>query len=398
MNKSSKRHLAWLLPLCLAGCHDQAQKHGHKQGAEATRDERDHDDQRSGVGNRRIVALSKEAIRRGGIKITTATQTLLAGGIDVPAEITLNPDRTAHITPLVSGRIDQVSVALGSRVKRGQTLARLRSVALGETRAMVAQAKAAAAVAGANFTRQQELAKEGIGSRRKFLEAEGELKRAEADLTSAQQRLSVYGGSGGAGSVTTIRSPLAGVVIKRHATPGEVITANRPIFVVADLSRVWVVGRLYEQDVAAAKVGALATLVLQAYPKRVWRGTVSYVADTLDARSRTLAVRVELENPDRVLRPGLYGTLSLSPAGATGAAATIVPEGAVQHVRGETVVFAPDHQPGHFRAIGVVTGKRTGEHVVIERGLKAGSRIVSAGAFILKSELQRADLAHDHAH
>lgn len=394
----SKRHLAWLLPVCLAGCPDHAQKHEHTQGAETTHDERDHGDQPSGHTKGRVVVLSAEAIRRSGIKIATATQTRLAGGIDVPAEITLNPDRTAHITPLVSGRIDQVTVALGSRVKKGQTLARLRSVALGETRAMVAQAKAAVAVARANFTRQQELAKEGIGSRRKFLEAEGELKRAAADLTSAQQRLSVYGGRGGAGSVTTIRSPLAGVIIQRHATPGEVITANRPIFVVADLSRVWVVGRLYEQDVAAAKVGALATLVLQAYPKRMWRGTVSYVADTLDAQSRTLAVRVELDNPDRVLRPGLYGTLSLSRASAAGAAAITVPEGAVQRIEGEAVVFVPGDKPGHFRSVGVVPGKRIRGQVVIEQGLKAGSRIVSAGAFVLKSELLRADLADDHAH
>lgn len=397
-----------------ASAREEGDGHGHAEAPAADHEgeapEGSHHDHAEGGHDEHeeSVRLSPEAIERSQIVVGGVSTERLVGGIRVPAEVTLNPDRTAHITPLVAGRIDEVNASLGDHVKKGQILAKLRSVSLGEARSQVAQARASVEVARASFLRQETLQKEGIGSRRAFLEAQGEYLKAQAELTAAKERVKVYGGGGGRGgkgSVSTVRSPLDGVIIERHATPGEVVSVEGPMFVVADLGRVWVVGRLYEQDVATATTGAAAVVTLPAYPERSWQGEVSYVASTLDPATRTLPVRVELDNSEGVLRPGLFGTIALSKPVTDGAghedsksAAVSVPQAAVQRIEGKNVVFVPGDEPGEFRAVPVVLGVKSNGRVEVTRGLQAGDRVVTMGAFTLKSELQRSEMGEGHAH
>ena len=324
---------------------------------------------------------------------------LLVGGVDVPAEVQLNPNRTAHVTPMVSGQIDEVHVSLGDSVKAKQPLATMRSVALGEARSAIANARAEVEVARANFVRQEELKREGIGSQRAYLEAQGDLRSAESDLAAANERLQVYGGRKGAGSTTVIRSPLDGTIIERHATTGEVVSDGSSLFMVSDLSRVWVVGRVYEQDVSAARLGAPAVVWLQAYPGRSWRGEVSYVSHTLDPHTRTLDIRVELDNPDGILRPGLFGRISLSPEGEGATPVFVVAEDAVQRIEGQTIVFVASEEPGVFRPTFVTLGAHARGLVEVRDGLADGDRVVVMGAFTLKSQLLRDRLSEgDHGH
>jgi cobalt-zinc-cadmium efflux system membrane fusion protein len=319
--------------------------------------------------------------------------------VDVPAEVQLNPNRTAHVTPMVTGQIDEVHVSLGDSVKDKQALATMRSVALGEARSAVANARAEVEVARANFVRQEELKREGIGSERAYLEAQGDLRSAESNLAAANERLQVYGGRKGAGSTTVIRSPLDGTVIERHATKGEIVSDGSSLFLVSDLSRVWVVGRVYEQDVSAAKVGAPAVVSLQAYPGRSWKGEVSYVSHTLDPHTRTLDIRVELDNPDGILRPGLFGRIALSPEGEGATPVLVVSEGAVQRIEGQPLVFVATGEPGVFRPTLVTLGAHARGLVEVRDGLAEGDQVVVSGAFTLKSELLRSRLSEgDHAH
>jgi len=390
----TNRHelLRWMVVLSLlAGCQSQPGHDEHAQ--EVTHD--DHDE--PGPGG--MVRISKTGLERSGIRTEPVRLERLVGGIDVPAEVQLNPNRTAHVTPMVAGQIDEVYVSLGDSVKAKQALATMRSVALGEARSSVANARAAVEVARANFVRQEELNREGIGSQRAYLEAQGDLRSSESDLAAATERLHVYGGRKGAGSTTTIRSPLAGIVIERHATTGEVVSEGSSLFMVSDLSRVWIVGRVYEQDVAAARVGAPAVVSLQAYPGKSWPGEVSYVSHTLDPHSRTLDIRVELDNPDGTLRPGLFGRISLSPEGDLTEEVSVIALSAVQRVDGQTLVFVATDEPGVFRPAFVTLGARARGKVEIRDGAVAGDQVVVSGAFTLKSELLRGQLSQgDHQH
>jgi cobalt-zinc-cadmium efflux system membrane fusion protein len=354
-----------------------------------------HDGEESGpAAGDRMVRLSAAGVDRSGIEVGKVTAEPLVGAVEVPAEVQLNPDRLAHVTTLVEGQVGAVHAKLGDRVDKGDVLATLTSVALGEARAEQARAASAVEQARAEYERQKQLRAEGIGAERKFLEAKGELDRAQSQLRAARSRLRVYGGGGRGGASVAIRSPLAGVVIERHATPGEVVDGDRPLFVVADVGRVWVVGRVYEQDVAAATVGAPATVTLQAYPGRSWSGEVGYVAAVLDERTRTLPIRVELDNPTGELRPGLFGRIALV-APDRGSVPT-VPESAVVTIDDHDTVFVPAGETGLYRAVPVGVGARARGLVELRSGLEIGDPIVTRGVFILKSELLRGQLGEHH--
>lgn len=389
---------ALLLLTPLPACTEKNRAHrGHAPGALSHEEAAEHSAEHGAHEAERTVRITRAAIERSGIHVALVMAAPNAGGIEVPAEVQAEPDRLAHVSSVVSGQIARVQVTVGDRVEVGQTLAVMRSVALGQARAQTARARANVAVAEANFRRQEELEREGIGAERQFLEAQAELRRAQAERSAAEQALEVYG-RGGSGSEVAIKSPIAGRVVGRHATVGEVVAPTDTLFEITDIARVWVVGRVYQQNAGRVREGAPVVVMLQAFPGRTFTGNLDYVAPSLDERTRTLPVRVVLDNPDGVLRPGLFGTLSISPNGAAGETLPAVATAAVQRLGNATVVFVPGDEEGEFRAVAVVTGSRSADLVRIERGLAPGDRYVAEGAFVLKSELSRAELGEGHAH
>jgi cobalt-zinc-cadmium efflux system membrane fusion protein len=251
-------------------------------------------------------------------------------------------------------------------------------------------------VARKNLDRQKRLRKAGINSERNLLMAQFEVAEADADQDAAASRLRVYGVGGGSGPDMSLSSPIAGAILERHATQGENVSQDDNLFVVADLSVVWVIGRVYEQQIAQVSIGMAATLTLVAYPGRSWTGKVDYLASALDKETRTLAVRVEIPNPDGVLRPGLFGTLRLT--GADGTDGVLVPELAVQMMEGRSVVFVPGEHEGEFEAVTITVGRTSNAYTEVLAGLTSGTQVVAQGAFVLKSELMRGELGHGHAH
>jgi len=385
-----------LLPLGLSGCKEKSE-HGHEESSHAERGEHHEEGHHDEHGGERAVRIQPEAVARSRIRIATAEAVPRAGGIDVPAEVQAEPDREAHVSSVVSGQLARVSVSVGDRVEAGQALAVIRSVALGEARAQAARARANVEVAEANFRRQEELKREGIGADRQYLEAQAELRRAQAEQSAAARALEVYG-HGGSGSEVTIRSPIAGRVVSRHATVGEVVGPSDVLFEVTDITKVWVVGRVYQQHAAQVREGARATLTLQSHPGRTFAGQLDYVAPALDERTRTLPVRMSLDNADGSLRPGSFGTLSVSPASAGEDTIPAVAVAALQRLGEETVVFVPGDEEGEFRAVSVTVAARSGGLARISQGLATGDRYVADGAFVLKSELSRGELGEGHAH
>lgn len=343
------------------------------------------------------VHLTDAALAGSDIRLIDVRGGAIAVQLDVPAEIQFNPDRVAHVSSLVSGQIQAVSAAVGDRVEAGQVLVELNSVELGQARAELSRARALLGVASQNRDRQERLRAEGISSERSLLEAELVYEEAEAEREAASSRLRVFGVSGGSGPALSLDSPIGGLVFERHATRGENVSPDETLFVVADVSSVWITGRVYEQQVSRVVPGMAATLTLSAYPGRAWSGRVDFVGMALDEETRTLPIRVELENPDGVLRPGLFGTLRLVSDTAARSNA-LVPLGAVQDIDGSPVVFIEGEHSGEFAAVRVALGPQDGRQVEVTEGLSPGQRVVVEGAFALKSELLRGDLGDGCAH
>lgn len=356
----------------------------------------DRDTDRPAEGADRV-RIAPSAVERTNITLDVVETGRLTGGVSTPAELQYPPGGLVHVSPIVSGQLAQVSATVGDHVEKGQRLAVLQSVALGEARSALQQARAAVQLAEERFERQQMLMDEGIGARREYQEARAALEQARARRASVRRRLGVYG-QGGRGATLAVHSPITGIVSRQHAATGEVVGPDQTLFEIGNASEVWAVGRVYPQDVGVAKQGSTATLTLRALPGQRWKGTLGYVAPALDPDTRTLEVRMTLSNPDGTLRPGLFGRMRIAPAAGNDALVPFVESDAVIPIDGRRVVFVPLDEEGVFEARTVRVGTHDEERTEIRDGLKPGERYVADGAFVLKSELQRNRLGGGHAH
>lgn len=383
--------LGWLLASSTS-CH-KADEHAHGRHDERERKPGAH---AAGRGEHESeVTLSAEALERAGIRVAAVERRALIGGVAIPAEVQFEPSSTAHVGPLVPGRITKVAAALGDRVKRGQLLGVVASTDVSSARARLDQARARLSAAEATLKRQQQLASEGIGAQRALIDAEAQVGELRAEVEGLERQLSVFG-SGSAGELA-LRAPIEGVVVSVHGTLGETATPEEPVFIVTDPSKVWVRGNVPELELSRVKAGSAAVVRLHAFPDVAMLGTITYVAPALDERTRSLPVRVSLETPDARLRSGLFGSIELA-FGASDERVLVVPADAVATLDGQSVVFVPADEPHRFRPQAVALGRRAGGFFEVKSGLEPGARLAVSGAFTLKSALRKSELSEGHAH
>lgn len=339
------------------------------------------------------IRLEAEAIERAGIRIGVVERRLLGGGMAVPAEIEFEPTSMAHVGPLVPGRFTKVAVALGDRVERGQLLGIVASSDVSAARGRLGQSRARLIAAQSALKRQQQLASEGIGAQRSLIEAEALVGEITADVEGLRRQLSVFG-SGNAGELRLI-SPIDGVVVDLHATLGETASADEAVFTITDPTKMWVRGNVPELEIERVKVNTAAVVRLHAYPDLRLDGTVTYIAPSLDEKTRSLPIRVMLETADLRLRSGLFGSIELL-GGARDERVLVVPIDAVATIDGQQVVFVPADEPGTFRAQVIRLGRRAGGLYEVRDGLSDGATLAMSGAFTLKSVLKSGELAEGH--
>jgi cobalt-zinc-cadmium efflux system membrane fusion protein len=347
------------------------------------------------AGHADEVRLSPEAVERAGIRVAAVERRALRGGVAIPAEVQFEPSSTAHIGPLVPGRITKVSVALGDRVRRGQLLGAVASTDVSTARARLDQARARLAAAESTLKRQQQLATEGITAQRSLIDAEAQVGELKAEVEGLRRQLSVFG-SGSAGELT-LTAPIDGVVVALHGTLGETATPDQPTFIVTDPSKVSVQGNVPELELSRVQAGSAVVVRLHAFPDVSMPGTITYVAPALDERTRSLPVRVTLQAPDPRLRSGLFGSIELV-GGAADERPLVVPTEAVATIDGQTVVFVPADEANAFKPQPISLGRRAGGFFEIRSGLAEGAKLAVSGAFTLKSALRSGELSEGHEH
>lgn len=338
--------------------------------------------------------LTPEEAQRAGLQVTAVQAQAAADVVTVTATIKANQDRLARIAPRVEGRIVRVSASLGDRVRAGQTLAVLDSVSLGEAQSAMRESQSAHRVAQADYDRASKLAAEEIVPQKDVLRARGELDKAAAQLRAARDKLRLLGATGGVDETGfAIASPIAGTVIEKKASVGELATPAQPLFAVADLSRVWIEANLTENVLAKVKPGSTATVTVAAYPGEHFTGRVTYVAGVLEKESRTVPARIEVANPDGRLKPEMFATAEIS-TGATKEHVLSVPDAAVVIMQGQPSVFIEGAKGFEQRAI--EAGERNGGRTVIRSGVKPGEKVVTAGAYALKARVLKSQISDEH--
>jgi RND family efflux transporter MFP subunit len=343
------------------------------------------------------VSLTPETTARAGIKIETVQTAVATEGVSVPGNVTSNAYRDTKVNALVGGIVRQVSVELGAQIERGQPLAVIFSSELADAQMKYLSRRAMLEADHQKLMRTERLVTIGAASRQELEEVTAIHVGHETELAAARQRLLLLGLSATqvdaltdashVVSEVTVPAPATGVIIARSVNPGQVVSAGQDLFVVTDLSTVWVIGDLYEKDFAAVRVGSAAAITVPATDQTL-RGRVAYIDPRVDPATRTAKVRVEVPNVGGNLRLGMFVTVSFQTQGNQ--RMTVVPQSAVQAVGERTVVYTPvDGEEGKFTERPVKVGPTRGNQVQVLEGLKPGEKVVTDGSFFLRSEAGR---------
>lgn len=344
------------------------------------------------------VTIGDEVARRAGITLTPVAAGGASGERRVPAVIEANAYHQVAVTALLAGRITQVFAGLGDRVRTGQPLARVFSPGLAEAESQYIAARAELDAHERELQRTETLVQIGAASRQELERTHAEHAARKAGLDSARSRLHLLGvdeavidgltpGASAASSLE-IRAPLAGVVTERAANPGLNVETGTKLFTIVDLSTVWVLADLYEQDFAKVRVGDPVEVAIPSAGAVSIPGRVAYIDPQVSLETRTARVRVEIPNPGGAIRLGAFAELRLK--GPVAAGGLLVPRTAIQRVGDQTVVYvAVSGRSGTFQERPVRLGQTTGANVEILAGLAPGDTVVSEGSFFVRAERER---------
>ena len=345
-----------------------------------------------------VKLASARLVRQIGIQTAPATEETHAHRLTANAETAVDANAYAEISPRVGGFLREVKVDLGQKVRQGDVLALVDSAEVSAAKTQLLTSHATAKLAQATADRTQALSRSGAVPGKAELEVITALNQAQAGAMDAEQKLRNLGFDDAqlaeilknkdTKNLLTVAAPIAGSVVVRHAVKGEAVQATSQLFAVADTSRMWLWIDLYESDIASVATGQPVTFTISGTDAPVFSGKVTWIGSEVNPTTRTARVRAELANPNGRLRANQFGRAEIQVGEEH--KATVIPKAAVQRKDNADVVFLPDETPGVYRAQRVVT-KPTDHSDVVEVtwGLKPGQRVVTRGAFLLKTEIMK---------
>jgi membrane fusion protein, heavy metal efflux system len=406
------------------------------------------------------VKLSAEALQSAGIEIEGVTQQPAVALLRTTGTVEANEQQTQQATPLVGGRVDQVQVRLGDRVRTGAVLAvisspqiaqmhgklheaetqralaerNLERVLRAENRAAVLSAKAKFDEAEATLKRVRRLIELGAGAGKDLIAAETAYKTAKAeyefqsnislnrevqearaavetarvDVSHIHDELRSLGAPVAEGerhnhdkdtSLVALRAPVSGTVIERLVNAGAGVEAGTPLFTIGNLSTVWIIANVPEAQVSRVHVGTSVEVTSTAVGHEMLSGRVAYIDPKLNEETRTARVRIEMSNPGERLKAGMFVQVGFQTGSPESSEQELVVKSeALQRFGERNVVFLPkQNEPGAFEVRDVQIGAEINGYTRILSGLQLGEKVVTKGSFTLKTQLMKGELGdHDH--
>jgi cobalt-zinc-cadmium efflux system membrane fusion protein len=352
-----------------------------------------------------------------GIVLERASSQDISTAIELPGVLTVNQNRTAQISSFVQGKVVSYSVDLGDRVKKGQALVTINSPAFAQAQADFLQARAKYLLSQKEYERAKMLQAEKAIEEKEYLRREAEYEKLATEYGALGSALHSYGITHKqidelikkcklvenqeykceiADPNLPILSPISGSVIFRDVVKGEHVDPQKILYTVSDLDILWAVLDAYEKDIPFIQKESQVRITCSVYPERYFRGKIDYISDLIDEKLRTIKIRVEVDNSDRLLKPNMY-ILGIIENRLERKNSLAIPEEAIQNLNGEKIVFIPE-EGNIFAVRHVEVGKKVGAKRVIVQGLKDGEEIVVKGAFYLKAELSKSTFGHTHVH
>ncbi|MCG3162197.1 MAG: Multidrug resistance protein MdtA [Acidobacteria bacterium] len=350
--------------------------------------------------------LSPEAIKRGQIETGEVSTQSFRQTLEVSGRLAINEDATARVGTIVTGRVTRVLATVGDFVKKGQSLVYIHSHELLEARANAIKSRAAVtekekalAYAKAELDRADRLLAAKALSKREQAQAAAnvtaataELEQSRAELARSSEWLEHLTVPHDSHDDIVVYAPISGVVLKRDVTLGTVVNEATDLMMVASLDTLWAIAEAPQQQAASVHVGQPVEIKISTFGDQRFAGRVVHIGESLNPETRTAQVRCLVNNPRGNLRPEMYATISI--ASEKGQDVVAVPGDAVIEMQGERVVFAA-LGGGMFEKRPVQTGREQNGMIEITGGLQAGQRVVTRGAFFIKSEFLKSTLSEE---
>jgi membrane fusion protein, copper/silver efflux system len=335
------------------------------------------DEPSGGSTSAAAVTLSPEEVRATGIATVTVARGTVAGAIRAVGTIEPDETRQVRVAARLAGRIETLYAAYtGQAVRAGEPLYTLYSPELVATQREYVlalenrerlSAGTAEAISSANelvVASRDRLRLWGIGSAQ--IEALGRSRKPELALS--------FG------------SPISGTVLQKMAVAGQYVTEGAELYLLADLSSVWLMAQVYEYELGGVRIGQPAEVTVSSLPGTTLRGRVAFIEPVLDRETRTARVRIALANPRGDLKPGMFADARLE---VPAAASLIIPRSALIDTGARRIVYV-EIAPNTFAARDVKTGTASGDRVAVLEGLKEGETVVAAANFFIDSQAQLA--------
>jgi Cu(I)/Ag(I) efflux system membrane fusion protein len=324
------------------------------------------------------VELSPGEVSAAGVATVVVRQAPLYRVVRAEGVVGTDETKLVHIAARVAGRLDRLDLDFtGASVRRGEPIYSIYSpdlVASGREYSLALENLVRAQAGGdAGYV---ESAESLAAAARERLALWG-LDRDQIDRIATTRRPEVD---------LVVRSPVSGTVLEKKVVQGQYVTAGQDLFLLADLSRLWLSARVYEQELGGIRTGQLAVARFPAFPGRDVQGRVRFIDPVLDPATRTAGVRVELPNPGGLLKPGMFANAELRIDLGRGLA---IPKSAVLDTGARQVVYV-QVASGRFASRDVRLGAPAGELVQVVQGLAAGERVVTAASFLIDSQSQLA--------
>ena len=310
--------------------------------------------------------------------------------LSVTGAVSPDVSRAVPVVSLASGRVIDVGARLGDHVTKGQVLLRIQSADISGAFADYRKAVADQVLARTQLDRAQALFDRGAIAQKDVEVAKDAADKAQVDVENAAEHLRVLGMNAQQAptSVVEVVAPVSGVITEQNVTNAGGVKSldNSPnLFTISDLSRVWIVCDVYENDLGGVRVGDEADIHMAAYPERVLTGRISNIGEILDPAIRTAKVRIEVPNPG-LLRIGMFVTATFH--GQTKQTRAVVPSTAILHLHDREWVYVPT-APGRFQRVEVTSGNTLpGAMEEIVSGLQPGQQVVS-NALVLQNTVEQ---------
>ncbi|GAA0520643.1 efflux RND transporter periplasmic adaptor subunit [Pigmentiphaga daeguensis] len=337
------------------------------------------------------IVVASEAMQ-ARIKVAPIATEPFSDVLRVAGRIDFDRQRMARIGAPVTGRVTDINTTLGAAVKPGDVLARLHSTELGSAQLAYLKAKAQSELQQNARERARLLFAADVIGKAELQRRENEYAVAAAELRAAYDQLSVLGmspsvisrmgQSGEISSFSPVVSTLRGSVVEFKVSPGQVVQPADALFTVADLSRVWAVAEVPEQQADLVAAGQTVDIEVPALGNRKISGELIFVGQVVDPVTRTVPVRTSIDNADGRLKPAMLATMLIA---SRPTEQLVIPASAVVRFENEDLVYV-EIEPGRFRATHVQMGASYNGKRSVASGLKAGDRVVVEGAFHLNNQ------------